>query len=56
MKTKLLVLFVVSLMGYSNLLAQDCNQNLSLFNDSAKAGIFQDALPRYKQMIENVLR
>lgn len=52
MKTKLLILFVVSLMGYSNLLAQDCNQNLSLFNDSAKAGIFQDALPRYKQMIE----
>lgn len=52
MKTKLIFLFAVSLLGYSNLLAQDCNQNLSLFNDSAKAGIFQDALQRYKTLIE----
>lgn len=51
MKTKLIVLFVASLMGFNNLMAQDCNTNLSLFNDSAKASIFQDALPRYKTLI-----
>lgn len=52
MKTKLLILFVTSLFSFSSLLAQNCNQNLSLFNDSAKAGIFEDALSRYKTLIE----
>lgn len=52
MKTKLLILFVTSLFSFSSLLAQNCNQNLSLFNDSAKAGIFEDALPRYKTLIK----
>lgn len=52
MKTKLILLFVAGLMGLNGLLAQECNKNLSLFNDSAKAGIYEDALPRYKQLIE----
>lgn len=52
MKTKLTLLFVAGLMGLNGLLAQECNKNLSLFNDSAKAGIYEDALPRYKQLIE----
>jgi tetratricopeptide (TPR) repeat protein len=53
MKTKLIVLFAAGLMGFNTLLAQDdCNTNLSLFNDSAKAGIFEDALPRYKKLIK----
>ena len=52
MKTKLIVLFVATLLGYSNLIAQECSKNLSLFNDSAKAGIYEDAMPRYKKLIE----
>lgn len=52
MKTKLIVLFVGLITGLSNLVAQECTKNLSLFNDSAKAGIYQDALPRYKKLIE----
>lgn len=52
MKTKLFLLFVAGLMGFNTLLAQECDKNLSLFNSSAKAGIFQDALPKYKQLIQ----
>lgn len=52
MKTKLIVLIVTCFMGYTNFMAQECTKNLSLFNDSAKAGIFEDALPRYKRLIE----
>jgi tetratricopeptide (TPR) repeat protein len=52
MKTKLILLFVAGFMGVTTLLAQECEKNLSLFNSSAKAGIYQDALPRYKQLIE----
>ncbi len=52
MKTKLIVLFVMALFGSSNLIAQECNKNLSLFNDSAKAGIYQDALPKYEKLIK----
>lgn len=52
MKTKLIIFFVASLLGYSSLMAQECRKNLSLFNDSAKAGIYEDAMPRYKMLIE----
>jgi tetratricopeptide (TPR) repeat protein len=51
MKTKLTVLFVITLIGFTSLTAQECTKNLSLFNDSAKAGIYQDAMPRYKKLI-----
>lgn len=56
MKTKLILLFAASLLSFNNLTAQgatECNKELSLFNDSAKAGIFQDALPRYKTLIKD---
>lgn len=52
MKTKFIILFLTSLLAYSGLKAQECNTNLSLFNDSAKAGIYSDALQRYKTLIE----
>ena len=52
MKTKLIVLFAVALFSGSAIIAQECNKNLSLFNDSAKAGIYEDAMPRYKKLIE----
>ena len=52
MKTKLIVLFVASLLSYTNLIAQECAKNLSLFNDDAKAKIFDNALPRYKKLIK----
>ena len=52
MKTKLILLFVAGLMGVNTLLAQECDKNLSLFNSSAKAGIYNDALPKYKQLIK----
>ncbi len=52
MKTKLIVLFLVTFLGTSELFAQECAKNLSLFNDSAKAGIFDDAMPRYEKLIK----
>jgi len=52
MKTKLTVLIVIAFLGFNNSVAQECTKNLSLFNDSAKAGIYQDALPRYNKLIK----
>ncbi|QTY26372.1 M48 family metallopeptidase [Flavobacterium sp. CS20] len=52
MKTKLFVLCVTAFLGLNNITAQECTKNLSLFNDSAKAGIYQDALPRYEKLIK----
>ncbi|RRO24303.1 tetratricopeptide repeat protein [Flavobacteriaceae bacterium 14752] len=52
MKTKLIVLSIALFMGFSKSFAQECNKNLSLFNDSAKAGIYQDALPKYEKLIK----
>lgn len=53
MKTKFLTLLLVSTLGLASLKAQDCTVQLSLYNDSAKAKIYQDALPRYKKLIES---
>jgi len=33
--------------------AQDCNRELSLFNESAKAELYDDALPRYLKLIKD---
>ena len=52
MKTKLFVLSITLFIGFNSIYAQECTKNLSLFNDSAKAGIYQDALPRYKKLID----
>jgi len=35
-----------------NVQAQECNNLLSLFNESAKVKIYEDALPRYEKLIE----
>ncbi len=54
MKTKFFVLLVATFLGYSSSYAiDDCTKELSLFNDSAKAEIYQDALPRYKKLIKD---
>lgn len=53
MKTKFFVLFVASFLSFSSIFAQvNCTQELSLFNDSAKAEIYDDAMPRYKKLIK----
>ncbi len=36
-----------------NLQAQECSDELSMFNESAKAEIFDDAMPRYSNLVEN---
>ena len=51
MNTKLVTLLVVLFFGLGNVGAQECAKELSLYNDSAKAKIFQDALPRYEKLI-----
>jgi len=54
MKTKFFVLLITALFGFSNSYAtDDCTKELSLFNDSAKAEIYEDALPRYKKLIND---
>lgn len=52
MKTKFLIAFVSVFLGYTFTYAQvNCSTELSLFNDSAKAEIYDDAMPRYKKLI-----
>jgi len=51
MKTIFFNVVLVLLLGLGNVNAQECATELSLFNDSAKAKIFQDAMPRYKKLI-----
>jgi len=51
MKTKFFNVVLVLLLGFGSVNAQECATELSLFNDSAKAKIYQDAMPRYKKLI-----
>lgn len=51
MKTNFFNVVLILFLGLGSLNAQECAKELSLFNDSAKAKIFQDALPRYKKLI-----
>ncbi len=53
MKTKFLIVFATFFLSFTSIHSQvDCKTELSLFNDSAKAGIYDDALSRYKTLIK----
>lgn len=53
MKFKIAFTLLGLLASYQVAVAQNCNATLSLFNESAKVENYDDAYPRYKQLIEN---
>jgi len=50
---KTIAAVVLSLSFYINIPAQECSDQLSMFNESAKAEIYDDAMPRYTYLVEN---
>ena len=53
MKFKIAFTLFGVLFALSTANAQDCNVTLSLFNESAKVKNFDDAYPKYKDLLEN---
>lgn len=53
MKFKIVFTLLGVFLAFSTVNAQDCNVTLSLFNESAKVNNFDDAYPKYKQLIES---
>jgi tetratricopeptide (TPR) repeat protein len=53
MKFKIAFTLLGVLLAFNTTNAQDCNVTLSLFNESAKVNNFDDAYPKYKQLIES---
>ena len=53
MKFKIAFTLFGALFALSTANAQDCNVTLSLFNESAKVKNFDDAYPKYKDLLEN---
>ncbi len=53
MKSNIAFTILGVVMAVTTATAQDCNVTLSLFNESAKVNNYDDAYPKYKQLIES---